>query len=358
MDNTLELLMAALAVVLCLPYVIVLLMFVRWFEFEHKKRVQQLNKEFAKDDGFSLLELVVAVGILLVLTVGGVLAYQGITNNARQAAVDKAASEAFTAAQAYRLDSRSDTVAKDVEAEWNGTKKGDSMNLEVLDSPTCLRVTATHERGQSAVRQEGEGCEGAGSENGGNEGEVVPPVVEEPAPTIPAEHQFINASSSSSTMDKVRIGNCLEIVPRGPIVAGATPVYTTSTKSSCSTSEGAYVGPGWYRTQTLAMVLVRDRFSQPIEFDNTKYTVTYSAANGANIRFEPSQSVMNNFKYQGTAGAYAKEHVFVVNNPSELETMSPVFRFQNSSPNLTINFTMEVEGSHLFRGGPKLNMSM
>lgn len=120
------------------------------------------------EGGFSLLELVVGVGVVLVLTVGGVLGYNGITDQARQAAVDKAASEAFTAAQAYRLDNQASTVAKDVEGEWNGTKKGDSMNLVVDDTATCLRVTATHEKGQEAVRQEGSDCGGTGSENGGN----------------------------------------------------------------------------------------------------------------------------------------------------------------------------------------------
>jgi len=44
-----------------------------------------MTKTTNKDLGFSLLELVVAVGILLVLTVGGLVAYNGIVENARQA---------------------------------------------------------------------------------------------------------------------------------------------------------------------------------------------------------------------------------------------------------------------------------
>lgn len=46
-------------------------------------------------EGFSLLELVIGVGIMLVLTVGGLLAYNGITANARQASVQRAASEIY-----------------------------------------------------------------------------------------------------------------------------------------------------------------------------------------------------------------------------------------------------------------------
>jgi len=48
------------------------------------------------EDGFSLLELVVAIGILLVLTVGGLIGYSGITDNARTAAAESAASEIST----------------------------------------------------------------------------------------------------------------------------------------------------------------------------------------------------------------------------------------------------------------------
>lgn len=78
------------------------------------------------EDGFSLLELVVAVGILLVLTVGGLLAYNGITDNARTAAVDSAASEVYTSAAAYEADSSELTSASDAGDEWTATAKTDS----------------------------------------------------------------------------------------------------------------------------------------------------------------------------------------------------------------------------------------
>lgn len=48
------------------------------------------------ESGFSLLELVVAIGILLVLTVGGLIGYSEITDNARTAAAQTAASEIST----------------------------------------------------------------------------------------------------------------------------------------------------------------------------------------------------------------------------------------------------------------------
>lgn len=48
------------------------------------------------EKGFSLLELVVAIGILLILTVGGLVGYSSITDNARTAAAESAASEIST----------------------------------------------------------------------------------------------------------------------------------------------------------------------------------------------------------------------------------------------------------------------
>ena len=82
------------------------------------------RREAAKDAGFSLLELVVAVGILLVLTVGGLLAYNGITQNAREAAVESAVSEIYTAAAAYEADNNSTTNAARAAQEWEDSQKG------------------------------------------------------------------------------------------------------------------------------------------------------------------------------------------------------------------------------------------
>jgi len=88
------------------------------------KKVEQ-RRTTLNDDGFSLLELVVAVGILLVLTVGGLLAYSGITDNARNAAVSSAASEVYTAAASYEADNQADTVASDAGSEWTASADAD-----------------------------------------------------------------------------------------------------------------------------------------------------------------------------------------------------------------------------------------
>lgn len=77
------------------------------------------NNIKSKDGGFSLLELVIAVGVLLVLTVGGLLAYNGITKNARQAAVNNAADTVYNRAMEYKTDNLSETNLQTAIDEWN-----------------------------------------------------------------------------------------------------------------------------------------------------------------------------------------------------------------------------------------------
>lgn len=114
------------------------------------------------EDGFSLLELVVAVGILLILSVGGLVSWGPITKRARQAAVNSAASEVLTGAMAYEHDS-SPKVVKDAETEWNATSKKDKsgkahITVEAIGNSFCVAVKATHAKGEESVRASGNGC--------------------------------------------------------------------------------------------------------------------------------------------------------------------------------------------------------
>lgn len=55
------------------------------------------SQPIADQDGFSLLELVIAVSIMLILGIVGFVSYQSYTDNARQAAVDTASHDVLTA---------------------------------------------------------------------------------------------------------------------------------------------------------------------------------------------------------------------------------------------------------------------
>ena len=105
-------------------------------KFNEFKKARELN-----EDGFSLIELVVAVGILAVLSVVGLIAYSGITENAREQAVNAAASEVYTAVVAYE----SGDAGKDRETVIN-EYKASSEKIVVEDTTEEggeLEITAT-----------------------------------------------------------------------------------------------------------------------------------------------------------------------------------------------------------------------
>lgn len=57
-----------------------------------------------KSAGFSMLEAVVVVGVLLALAVSGFIAYGEITKNAKKASVESAAASVYTAVLAAEMD--------------------------------------------------------------------------------------------------------------------------------------------------------------------------------------------------------------------------------------------------------------
>lgn len=124
--------------------------------------IKLLKGRMRSDSGFTLMEIVVAVGILLVLTGGGLSASGAIIKTARQAAVNSAASEVLTGAMAYEIDT-TPKVAKDAETEWNGTSKKNKdgtahITTEVRNSATCIAVKASNLHDQESVRSRGISC--------------------------------------------------------------------------------------------------------------------------------------------------------------------------------------------------------
>lgn len=98
------------------------------------------------DKGFSLLELTIGIGILLVLTAGGLLGYNGIMNNARKAAVESAATDVMI----HVLDANSidGTFDEKVEAinkvvdEWTNTNNDNNIKVDANKVKECLTVKA------------------------------------------------------------------------------------------------------------------------------------------------------------------------------------------------------------------------
>lgn len=76
------------------------------------------------EDGFSLIDVVVTVAIIVALSVGGFIAYNGIVGNAQDAAVKGAADQVYTAAvTAYNSgddDANLETAVSKVLTDYNG----------------------------------------------------------------------------------------------------------------------------------------------------------------------------------------------------------------------------------------------
>lgn len=86
--------------------------------------------------GFSLIDVVVTVAIIVALTVGGFIAYGAIVNQAKQGAVDYAASNVYRSALVYENDSDSSTNACSAIDEYNSNSDGIAVSLLVPANAT------------------------------------------------------------------------------------------------------------------------------------------------------------------------------------------------------------------------------
>jgi type II secretory pathway pseudopilin PulG len=75
-----------------------------------------------KEKGFSMLEAVVVVGVLLALAVGGFIAYGQITEHAKKATVETAASSVYTAALSAEADGDPATGWQKVQDDYNNSQ--------------------------------------------------------------------------------------------------------------------------------------------------------------------------------------------------------------------------------------------
>lgn len=127
-------------------------------------------------DGFSLIELVIAVAIMAVLSVLGVVAYSGATNNARKAAVESAASSVYTGAVAYDKDDKTETQPVNAADEFNKSAKADTVitTVSMVEDEVCVRAEYVANDGsyKPVVYRGGVGCgdTGSGASDGGGTG--------------------------------------------------------------------------------------------------------------------------------------------------------------------------------------------
>jgi surface protein len=100
-------------------------------------RFKSLRKEKSnKDSGFSMLEAVVVVGVLLALAVGGFISYGTIVENAKSAKAKSAASEVHTAIMIAAIDGDPTTNAEDVISRYNASQ--DIVRVYIFEENVIL----------------------------------------------------------------------------------------------------------------------------------------------------------------------------------------------------------------------------
>ena len=96
------------------------------------------------ETGFSMLEAVVVVGVLLALAVGGFLSYGPITQNAKIAKIKSAASEVYTAVMVANIDGDPSTNPQDVIDDYNASIKTIRFTiLEPIQKDAILGAMST-----------------------------------------------------------------------------------------------------------------------------------------------------------------------------------------------------------------------
>lgn len=93
------------------------------------------------ETGFSMLEAVVVVGVLLALAVGGFFAYGPIAENAKKAKVKSTASEIHTAVLVANIDGDPTTKPEDVIETFN--QSTDKLKVEILEPFAAVPAMST-----------------------------------------------------------------------------------------------------------------------------------------------------------------------------------------------------------------------
>lgn len=101
------------------------------------------RREAAKNEGgFSLIDVVVTVAIIVALSVGGFVAYTGLIDNAKKAAVAGAADQVYTAIVVAENDTDAATTGATVKAAYE--KSTADITITVTGTGNTLSVKATN----------------------------------------------------------------------------------------------------------------------------------------------------------------------------------------------------------------------
>lgn len=152
----------------------------------------RFREPYRLETGFSMLEAVVVVGVLLALAVGGFISYGTITESAKKAAVKSAASSVHTAVVVASVDGDPSTDPQDAIVAWNAST--DQIEVEILAPEAALGAMTTAaatpsangdfcvqatNKSNTSIKARAGSCSGV-SEGGGG----TPPPAADPLPAV------------------------------------------------------------------------------------------------------------------------------------------------------------------------------
>lgn len=104
---------------------------------------ERISKLRERDNrGFSLIDVVVTVAIIVALSIGGFVGYGAIVNNAKQGAVDYAATNVYRSAVVFENDGDDSTNACTAVDRYNSTSEGIAVSLIVPDGKGEVSVSS------------------------------------------------------------------------------------------------------------------------------------------------------------------------------------------------------------------------
>ena len=126
-----------------------------------RKFIESLKarREASKNEGgFSLIDVVITVAIIVALSVGGFVTYNGIVDNAKNAAVGAAADQVYTAAVVAQNDGvlEGETQAEEftkLQAEYNASSSG--VSVTITGEGDTLSVKADNDKDSSITATRG-----------------------------------------------------------------------------------------------------------------------------------------------------------------------------------------------------------
>lgn len=213
-------------------------------------------KKHRLETGFSMLEAVVVVGVLLALAVGGFLSYGPIIENAKKAKVRSVASEIHTGVLVSSMDGDPNTKPEDVIATWNDS--ANSIRVEIL-SPApgetsangdfCVEathlevdnITAREGACSDAIEAPNQDIDGDGIPNGSDpdiDGDLIP---NETDPTPNGE--VTPPAGGGEVTPPPAAAKCADLSVTEEIICWMEVANVEQTKSEADT--GFYFGDGY-----------------------------------------------------------------------------------------------------------------